>query len=83
MYVWVEGFKGSSKTVNLIYSANQVITSLGATFGAGRNNLVPTVFYDLSALTDQWHKVSLNIKNDFERNENGLKYIKIRPECRK
>jgi len=76
MYVWVEGFKGSSKTMNLIYSANQIIT----TFGWLGNNSVPTVFYDLSALADQWHKVSLNIKNDFERNENGLKYNDLRPD---
>ncbi len=78
MYVWVEGYTGSVKTLNLIYTAGKAWVNMGNTYG--RSTSLKPMFFNLNNAPDKWHKVILNIKNDFEKNKDGVLYDENSPE---
>ncbi len=64
-YVWVEGYSGSKKMLNLMYSANKIWYNIG-----GKNNyihLVPPVQLALDESPDIWQKATLNIAEDYTK----------------
>jgi len=77
-YVWIEGFKNSSQVVNLIYFLNKAWVNMGGTYG--RNKGVEPVIFSLDKTPDKWKTAQINIKEDFEKNTNGLKYNDAPPD---
>ncbi len=75
-YVWVEGYSGSMKMLNLMYSANKIWYNLG-----GKDNylrLVPPVQLALNETPDTWLKAELNIAEDYTRfKEKGSDYSNL------
>ncbi len=58
-YIWIEGYQGSLKKVNLMYSANKIWYNIGGNYNYIR--LAPPVQFALNDTPDKWHKVTLNI----------------------
>ena len=77
-YIWVEGFKGPNQVVNLLYFLNKAMINLGGTYG--RNGGVKPVIFSLDETPDQWKNVQINVKQDFEKNSDGMKYNDARPD---
>ncbi|MDZ7721712.1 MAG: metallophosphoesterase [candidate division KSB1 bacterium] len=69
-YVWIEGFEGSVKLLNMVYSLHWMWYNMGGKAGLLRT--VPPVQMDLNAETGRWHHAVLNPKHDdrqFNENE--------------
>jgi len=64
-YVWVEGFSGSRKVFNLLYSAGPVWVNIGGKYAQIRE--FPHILMDLPAEADRWHRAELNIGADYDR----------------
>ncbi|HKJ78440.1 MAG TPA: metallophosphoesterase, partial [Prolixibacteraceae bacterium] len=77
-YIWVEGYQKSVQVVNLIYFLNKAWVNMGGTYG--RNKGVDPVIFSLDKTPGKWHNVQLNIKNDFEKNHQGMEYNDARPD---
>ncbi|WP_319592477.1 metallophosphoesterase [uncultured Draconibacterium sp.] len=69
LYVWLEGFSGSLKHVNLFYCANKAWVNIGNTYGGGKGS--KPQFFALNNSVDVWHKVQIDIKKDYERSRNN------------
>lgn len=78
LYIWVEGFQGSARLVNLLYFANKAWVNLGNTYNSGTGG--EPVIFSLDNTPDKWHKVQLNIRNDFETNKRGLRFFSPQPD---
>jgi hypothetical protein len=78
LYLWVEGYRKSTRLVNLLYFANQGMTNLGSTY-ARQKGAVP-IFFSLNNTADVWHKVQINIAADFETNPERLKFTNPAPD---
>lgn len=72
LYIWVEGFRKSVRMVNLLYFANKAWVNMGSTYSrpAGTGPLI----FSLDNTPQIWHSVRLNIKKDFETNQDELKF---------
>ena len=78
LYIWVEGYKKSTRLVNLLYFANKAWVNLGSTYSSSAG---PGPFiFSLNNTPEAWHRVSLNIKSDFESNSGGLKFFEPAPD---
>ncbi|MFW5831238.1 MAG: metallophosphoesterase family protein [Prolixibacteraceae bacterium] len=77
-YIWVEGFKGPNQTVNLLYFLNKAMINLGGTYG--RNGSTKPVIYSLDETPDQWQNVQINVRQDFDKNTDRMKYDDARPD---
>lgn len=62
-YVWIEGFAGAFKKLNLIYSSGIAYSNLGESFS--KSEFTKNVHLGLSDIPGKWHDVSLNIPHDF------------------
>ena len=72
-YIWVEGFKGSVKLVNLIYAANQIWVNMGGRFSLQRE--VTPSFMTLNEKPDEWHRCKLYLADDYDKyNDHGKKF---------
>ena len=78
LYIWVEGFRKSTKLVNLIYFANKAWINLGSTYS--RTKSAQPLIFSLDNTPGIWQKVHLNIKADFETNPNGYKFSDAAPD---
>lgn len=66
-FVWVEGFQGSRKRLNMVYSAGMIIQDPGGKYSQAAQ--VWYQHYDLSESQPYtWKEVNLNILKDFEEN---------------
>ena len=77
-YVWIEGFKGSTQVVNLMYFLNSAWVNMGGTYG--RNKGVEPVIFSLDKTPEKWQNVQINVKQDFEKNLREMKYDDARPD---
>jgi hypothetical protein len=62
-YAWIEGYAGSVKCLNLVYSAGKIWYNIG-----GKDNYlraVPPVQLALPEEPNKWHEVELNILDDY------------------
>jgi 3',5'-cyclic AMP phosphodiesterase CpdA len=78
LYIWVEGFKGSVRLVNLLYFANKAWVNLGNLYS--RVEGAAPLFFSLNTTPDKWYKVQLSIKDDFERNKQGNLFFQPQPD---
>jgi hypothetical protein len=78
LYIWVEGYRKSTRLVNLLYFANKAWVNLGSTYSrsAGPGPLI----FSLNNTPDVWHRVQFNVKADFEFNKEGLKFGQPAPD---
>lgn len=74
-YIWIEGFAGNLKQVNLMYSANKVWYNIGGRYDNPK--YCPPVMLDLDSTPDQWHEVYLNIADDYNRFAKGARYEEL------
>ena len=65
-YLWIEGFKGSFKMLNLIYSTGIAYSGIGGKFH--QSEFTKNMHLGLADEPDKWHKVSLNPAKDHEAN---------------
>jgi hypothetical protein len=77
-YIWIEGYRKTSRLVNLMYFANQGMANLGSTYA--RQKGAAPIFFSLNNIADVWHKEKLNIATDFETNPEGLKFASSAPD---
>ncbi len=78
LYIWVEGYRKSARVLNLLYFANKAWVNLGSTYSSSAG---PGPFiFSLDNTPDVWHRVRLNVKNDFESNAEGLKFFDPSPD---
>ncbi|MCK4749835.1 MAG: metallophosphoesterase [Bacteroidales bacterium] len=71
-YILVEGYSGSNRVHNLMYSAGKIWVN---TWGARNlNKEVPYHHFGLTAEPDSWHSALLNITTDFEKSSPGKNY---------
>ncbi len=64
-YVWIEGYGGSMKRLNLMYSAGKIWCNIGGKMTYFR--LVPPIMLALNEEPGQWHEATLNIADDFDK----------------
>ncbi|WP_372947257.1 metallophosphoesterase family protein [Mariniphaga sp.] len=72
LYIWVEGYRKSARMVNLLYFANKAWVNLGSTYS--RSSGSGPLIFSLDNTPEVWHSVRLNIKADFETNQDELKF---------
>ncbi len=65
-YVWIEGFNGSFKMLNLVYSTGIAFSGIGGKFN--RSEFNKNIHLGLSDEPGKWHNVSLNLARDHEAN---------------
>ena len=70
-YVWIEGFKGSFKLLNLIYSTGIAYAGLGGNYN--QSEFTKNVHFALEDTPEVWNKVTLNLAKDHDSNYD-LKY---------
>lgn len=78
LYVWVEGFQGSARLVNLLYFANKAWVNLGNTYS--KTTGAEPLIFSLENTPDTWHQVRLNIQQDFETNLHGFNFFDPKPD---
>ncbi len=71
-YVWIEGFSGSTKQFNLMYSVSTVWANIGGNQGLLRQ--VDPVQLELTDKVEGWNEVTLNFADDFNRFTKGRTY---------
>jgi hypothetical protein len=67
-FVWIEGYSGSIKTLEMVYSINKIYASM-----QGKANFVD-IHIELPESPDKWHKASLDIANDFDTYAKGYRF---------
>lgn len=73
LYVWIEGYCGSKKMLNLMYSANKIWYNIGG--NANYLRIVHPIQLALDETPDVWQKASLNIAEDYSKfKEKGNNY---------
>lgn len=78
-YIWVEGYRGSLKVVNMMYSANKVWVNIGGNYGFKKYGL--PVMIDLKDSPNKWHDANLNIAEDYNNfNEKDGSYASLKPD---
>jgi hypothetical protein len=70
-YVWIEGFEKYYKRINLVYSVNKMYYNIGGNYSEVR--IVKPVHFDITAQPGDWHSLSVNIQDDFNRLADGNK----------
>lgn len=65
-YAWIEGFNGSSKKLNLIYSTGIAYAGIGGKFN--KSEFTNNIHLSLANQPDSWHEVALNLARDHESN---------------
>jgi len=60
-FVWIEGYNGVAKTMEMFYSINYVYASM-----SGKSDFMD-IQIELPEATDQWAETELNIANDLDR----------------
>lgn len=74
-FVLIEGFRGTHKRVNLVYSAHMAWANVvGKQEGAG---LVPDVQVGLDNTPDVWHKAVLNLAADHDQYSKAAKFATL------
>jgi len=73
-YVWIEGFKGSYKLLNLIYSSGKAYAGLGGNYN--RSEFAKNIHLALEDSPDKWHEVMLNLAEDHNTNTD-LKFAEL------
>lgn len=66
-FVWLEGFAGSNKLLNLVYSSGIAYAGLGGKFN--RSEFTENIHLGLSGIPNKWHKVTLIPAKDHEDNQ--------------
>ncbi len=64
-YVWIEGFEKHYKRINLVYSVNKMYYGIGGNYSEVK--LVKPIHFDITAPPGEWHTLSLNIQDDFNK----------------
>ncbi len=64
-FIWVEGFSGSSKVLNLMFSAGKVWVNIGRNYGQVRE--FPYIQRGLPAEPGTWYRSVLNIGEEYNR----------------
>jgi len=77
-FVWIEGFNKSTHVLNLMYFANKAMVNLGGTYG--RTKRSQPILFSLNNIPNKWHKVQVNIKQDFERYAKNQSFLEIQPD---
>jgi hypothetical protein len=68
-YAWVEGYAGSRKLFNLLYSAGPIWVNIGGKYARIRE--MPHILFDLPGQADTWHQAALNIGEDYNVADQG------------
>jgi 3',5'-cyclic AMP phosphodiesterase CpdA len=68
-YVWLEGFSGSVKKLNLIYSAGIAYAGLGGNMN--KSEFINNIHLGLNEAPGKWMDVSLNIAKDHDDNHDS------------
>lgn len=71
-YVWIEGFSGTTKQFNLMYSISTVWANIGGNQGLLRE--VDPIQLELTDRVKGWNAVVLNFADDFNRFTQGRTY---------
>lgn len=74
-YAWIEGFSGSQKRFNLVYSAGKIWVNIGGKYARLRE--YPPIQMGLSEQPDIWHDAALNIASDYEKTESGVSWAAL------
>lgn len=69
-YLWIEGYEGSMRKFNLVYSAGMAFVS---PIDKGINKINEVHHFELPA-SYHWNEVTINIKKDFEDADNGQSF---------
>ena len=64
-FVWIEGFSGSQKTFNMMYSAGKIWVNIGGKYSLTRE--FPFIQMELPSEPGTWHLAELNPAADYER----------------
>lgn len=65
-YIWIEGFKGSVKLLNLVYSTGAAYARLGGKFS--QSEFTKNVYFDLEDNVNTWHSAVLCLAKDHNEN---------------
>lgn len=68
-FLWVEGFSGSRKVFNLLYSAGPVWVNIGGKYAQIRE--FPHILLDLPGEAGVWHQAELNISGEYDGSGQG------------
>ena len=63
-YIWIEGFAGSQKKMNVVYAPGKMMGGVGGRYA--QSNVVHPMIFDLPAKPGQWQNALLNLSNDFK-----------------
>ena len=63
-YIWIEGFAGSQKKMNLVYASGKMMGGVGGRYA--QSNVVYPMVFDLPAEPGKWQNALLNLGNDFK-----------------
>jgi len=74
-YAWIEGYAGSKKVFNMIYSAGMIWVNIGGKYSQIREYTY--IQMALSEKTDVWHHTTLNIAEDYDRADRGTKFTEL------
>ena len=74
-YAWIEGFSGSLKVLNLMYSAGRIWVNIGGKYSHFRE--VPCIQMGLLHDPDTWHEAILDIAGDFEKGNPDKRYADL------
>jgi hypothetical protein len=64
-YAWIEGFSGTRKVLNMMYSAGKIWVNIGGKYAQIRQ--YPYVQFDLPDAPDIWHTAELDLAGDYNR----------------
>lgn len=72
-FIWLEGFNGSTKLLNMVYWVGKGTTMLSDKFTD--NKEVPFLHFQLPENTKEWQEAVLNWKKDYETKEKNQKSL--------
>ncbi len=75
-YVWLEGFRGSVRLLNMMYSLHRIWYNIGGAQSGLR--ITKPIMLGLNNEPDTWHETVLNIEQDFNNyNEDEQKFSEL------
>jgi len=75
-YIWLEGFEGNYKRLNLVYSAGKMYRMIGGKYGEA--NIVYPIHLDLPLSMDKWQSIKLNLAGDFDAHSESKKFSDLK-----
>jgi 3',5'-cyclic AMP phosphodiesterase CpdA len=72
-YIWLQGYKGSTDLLHLVYWAGKAIPNPRGLYARWS----PYVHFDMTGPPDEWHEVVINPKRDYELANNEGKFNEL------